>query len=97
MQLQNTDPRMQTMFAGDRRWALFAIVVLWLTYAFVFWKVMPNVVDGPVLIALAVSGTLVLTFNTAAILAMISHYAEDKENIYGLDIHYLDAAKRSKS
>lgn len=85
------------MFSGDRRWALFAILVLWLTYAFVFWKVMPDVVDGPVLIALAVSGALVLIFNTASIFSMLSHYAEDKENIYGLDIHYLDAAKRSKS
>ncbi len=38
-----------------------------------------------------------LIFNTASIFAMLSHYAEDKENIYGLDIHYLDAAKRSKN
>ncbi len=34
-----------------------------------------------------------LLFNTASIFAMISHYSGDKDHIYGLDLHYLDAAR----
>ncbi len=33
----------------------------------------------------------VLIFNTAAILAMVKHYKEDKDFIYGLDIKNADA------
>lgn len=84
------------MFSGDRRWSLFAILVLWATYAFVFYEVHPYAADPAVFGALAVSGALVLLFNTASILAMLSHYADDKEHIYGLDLHYLDVAKQSK-
>ena len=36
---------------------------------------------------------IVLLFNTASIFAMIRHYSGDKEHIYGLDIHYLDALR----
>lgn len=82
------------MFSGDRRWALFAVLTLWLIYAFVFWNVMPYAGTDEVLITLAVAGGLVLLFNTASILAMISHYSHDKDHIYGLDLHYLDAMKR---
>lgn len=84
------------MFNGDRRWALFAVLILWFIYAFVFWKVLPTTTDQGVTLALAISGALVLLFNTAAILTMISHYDDDKDHIYGLDIHYLDALKGGK-
>jgi hypothetical protein len=46
--------------------------------------------------ALAISGALVLLFNTAAIVAMIVHYSHDKENIYSLDLRYLDLMKKTK-
>ncbi|MGT2466842.1 hypothetical protein ACVOMV_20465 [Mesorhizobium atlanticum] len=35
-----------------------------------------------------------LIFNTAAILAMLNHYKEDKDFIYGLDIKNADAASQ---
>ncbi len=38
-----------------------------------------------------------LLFNTASIWAMISHYSEDKEFIYTLDIKHLDAMRDKKS
>ena len=79
------------MYAGDWRWAVFAVAALWATYGFVFWKVLPLVSTPEVIYALAVSAGIVLLFNTASIVAMISHYSGDKEHIYGLDIHYLDA------
>ncbi|KAB2942385.1 MAG: hypothetical protein K8F92_06120 [Hyphomicrobium sp.] len=81
------------MYAGDRRWAVFAVAALWATYAFVFWKVLPYVGTQEVMYALAIAGGIVLLFNTASILAMIEHYAGDKEHIYGLDIHYLDVLR----
>lgn len=85
------------MFSTDRLWAFGAVIVLWSTYLFVFWEVLPNARDDTVVTALAISGALVLLFNTAAIIAMISHYSHDKENIYGLDLRYLDLMKKTKN
>ena len=96
MQQSNTDGRVHRMFAGDRRWAVLAVAVLWATYAFVFWKVVPNAGSPEVVYALAGAGGVVLLFNTASIFAMIQHYSHDKEHIYGLDLHYLDLLKASK-
>jgi hypothetical protein len=93
MQKSASDSRVHSMYAGDCRWAIFAVASLWATYAFVFWKVLPYVGTPEVMWALAISGGIVLLFNTASILAMVQHYSGDKEHIYGLDIHYLDAAK----
>lgn len=84
------------MFSGDRLWAFGAVLVLWLVYAFTFWQLSLNPGADGVLQALAISGGLVLLFNTASIVAMISHYANDKDHIYGLDIHYLDEMKKTK-
>jgi len=96
MQQKIPDPRIHKMYSGDRLWAFGAVLVLWATYAFVFWRLMANPGADGVLQALAVAGGLVLLFNTASIVAMISHYADDKEHIYGLDIHYLDEMKKPK-
>jgi hypothetical protein len=96
MQQKVPDPRIQSMFAGDRLWAIFAVVSLWAIYAFVFWRVLPVAGSEGIVEALAVAGGLVLLFNTASILAMVNHYAHDKDHIYGLDIHYLDL-KRNKN
>ena len=93
MQKSTNEARVQSMYAGDVRWAVFAVAALWATYGFVFWKVLPLVGTPEVMYALAVSGGIVLLFNTASIFAMIRHYAGDKEHIYGLDIHYLDVLR----
>ena len=39
------------------------------------------------------AGAVVLVFNTAAILAMLRHYREDRDFMYGLDIQFLDEAR----
>ncbi|MGL4396311.1 MAG: hypothetical protein ACRCS9_07225 [Hyphomicrobium sp.] len=91
------DARVGRMFSGDRFAALIALLTMWATYAFVFMKVLPLAGDQDVALALAVGGGLVLLFNTAAIIAMISHYSEDRANIYGLDLHYLDLMNKAKS
>jgi hypothetical protein len=96
MQDKSKDPRVDAMFSSDRRWAWIAITALWALYAFTFWRIMPDVGDSNVLMALGISAGLVLLFNTAAIIALTSHYAEDKDHIYGLDLHYLDLMNKRK-
>jgi hypothetical protein len=90
------DPRIQSMFSQDRLWALGLLIVLWLLYAFVFYEVWPNTGNDNVSLALAISGGLVLLFNSASIIAMIKHYADDKQRIYGLDLHYQDIMNKAK-
>lgn len=94
MQKLIVDPRIASKFAGDRMWSLTAIIVLWLLYAFVFYEVKDYAGSSEVLWALAISGGLVILFNTAAILAMLFHLSEEREEIYGLDLHYLDLKKQ---
>jgi len=90
------DPRIGSMFGQDCLWASGLLLVLWLLYAFVFYEVWPNTGQDYVGLALAISGGLVLLFNSASIVAMIKHYSEDKEHIYGLDLHYQDLMQRAK-
>lgn len=96
MQDKPNDPRVDSMFSTDRMWAYIAVVALWALYAFVFWRVIPLIADSNVVLALAISGAIVLLFNTASIVAMINHYGEDKAHIYGLDLYYLDIMNKNK-
>jgi hypothetical protein len=94
MQKMISDPRIAGKFAGDRTWSLIAIAVLWLLYAFVFYEVKDYAGSSEVVWSLLISGGLVILFNTASIFAMIFHLSEEREEIYGLDLHYLDLKKR---
>ncbi|CAA2142277.1 hypothetical protein [Hyphomicrobium sp. ghe19] len=94
MQKLNTDPRVAGKFSGDRTWSLTAVAVLWLLYAFVFYQIRNYLGSTEVFWALATAGGLVLLFNTAAIFAMVAHLSEERDEIYGLDLHYLDLSKR---
>ncbi|MBS0252784.1 MAG: hypothetical protein JSR78_17145 [Proteobacteria bacterium] len=82
------------MFHGDRNWAFVAVAVLWTLYGFVFYEVKDLTGSQAATVVLGVFGALVLLFNSASILAMIYHLNEEREEIYGLDIHYLDARKQ---
>lgn len=84
------------MFAKDRMWAIVALITVWLLYTFVFYAILPHMNDDGVFAALVISGGLVMLFNAAAIWAMISHYRDDKEHIYGLDLHYQDLMNKNK-
>lgn len=94
MKLANSDPRIAGKFSGDRIWSLTAVVTLWLLYAFVFYEIKSYAPSPDVLWALGIAGALVVLFNTASILAMVAHLSEERDEIYGLDLHYLDLAKR---
>ena len=88
------DPRIAKLFSGDRNWSLVAVIVLWALYAFVFFEVKDLLGPPDVVWTLAAFGALVLLFNTAAIIAMVAHLSEERDEIYGLDLHYVDLAKK---
>ena len=97
MQQRTADPRIARTFGNDRLWAFIALAVLWGTYLFVLYEVHAKAAQPEAVWTLAAAGCVVLLFNTAAILTMVAHFAEDRDQIYGLDLHYLDAAKRSNA
>ncbi|MDP0926382.1 hypothetical protein Q0601_04260 [Paracoccus onubensis] len=72
-------------------WAF--VIGLWFAIIFVAiatWSLAPS---STARIVLLIGGATVLLFNTAAILAMLRHYREDRDFMYGLDIKFLDAAR----
>ena len=87
------DKRIETMYRRDRVWAWALVIVLWITILTVLILSWPYIPDGTVRIVLVLGAAAVLLFNTASIAAMLNHYAEDKEFIYGLDLKALDAMK----
>ena len=89
---QDLNTRINEMFARDRMWAIGFVVVLWVTIIFVMLGVRPYLSSG-VELACWIAAAMLLLFNTASIVAMIRHYGNDKEHIYGVDIRHLDAGR----
>ena len=72
------------------------IIGLWLAVGFVAmatWSLAPAPLAR---ILLLIAGAVILVFNTAAIMAMLRHYREDRDFMYGLDIKFLDEARAAK-
>lgn len=82
--------RIDRMHSRDRLGLIVFIVVLWCTMLFALFTIWPYVSVPAIRAILAVFCALVLIFNTAAIVAMLKHYTEDKHFIYGLDLKHLD-------
>ncbi|WP_417728210.1 hypothetical protein [Roseovarius sp.] len=94
---QDITSRIETTYRKDVIFALGFVGVLWLVVLFVLFSIGSHVGGGGIQMVLIVSAALVLLFNTAAIIAMVRHYAHDKDAIYRIDImHYdeMQAAKR---
>ena len=94
--MSDLNQRIEAMYRGDVRGAWLLVALLWITVLFVLIMSWPYIPDAGVKLIVAVAAGAVLIFNTASITAMLTHYAEDKEFIYGLDIQHLDAAKERK-
>jgi polyferredoxin len=88
--------RIETMYQRDRLWAWVGVATLWVTILAVLVLSWPYIPDKGVRFLTVVGAGAVLIFNTAAIAAMIKHFAEDKQFIYSLDIKGLDAMKARK-
>jgi hypothetical protein len=82
--------RIDRMHARDRLGLIIFIVVLWCTMLFALFTIWPFISVAGIKIILSVACGLVLIFNTAAIVAMLRHYSDDKHFIYGLDLKHLD-------
>lgn len=89
--------RIEAMFIRDRIMAIAFIAVVWLAVGFVYFAVNAWVDDTGVRLALSVAAALILLFNSASMIAMIRHYAEDKQFIYELDIRHLDESRAAKA
>ena len=92
----NLDQRIEAMHRSDTRIAWAFVIGLWCAVIFVAiatWTLAPN---GIARILLLIAGAVILVFNTAAILAMLRHYREDRDFMYGLDIKFLDAARAAR-
>lgn len=85
--------RIEAMHRRDTIVAWAFVVGLWFAVIFVAlatWNLAPNSTARTLLM---IGGAIVLVFNTAAILAMLRHYREDRDFMYGLDIKFLDEAR----
>lgn len=88
--------RIEAMHKRDVIVAWAFVIGLWFAVIFVAmatWNIAPNSTARTVLL---IGGAIVLVFNTAAIMAMLKHYREDRDFMYGLDIKFLDAARARK-
>ena len=94
--MSDLNQRIEAMYQSDKRGAWLLVILLWIVILFVLFMSWPYIPDISVKVIVTIGAAAVLIFNTASITAMLSHYAEDKEFIYGLDIQHLDAAKNRK-
>ena len=88
--------RIEAMHRSDVRIAWAFVIGLWVAMIFVAlatWDLAPS---GGARILLLIGGAVILVFNTAAIMAMLKHYREDRDFMYGLDIKFLDEARAVK-
>lgn len=84
------------MHRRDIAVALAFILGLWFAIIFVALVTWPLAPSGAARIMLLIGGAVVLLFNSAAIMAMLRHYREDRDFMYGLDIQFLDEAREAK-
>ncbi len=84
------------MHKSDVRIAWAFVIGLWLSMVFVAWATWDLAPAGIARVLLLIAGATVLLFNTAAIMAMLRHYREDRDFMYGLDIKFLDEARAAK-
>src|SRR4051794_41352398 len=94
--MASRDPRIDSMYRSDSFFAWLFVALLWLCIGFVFYEVWGLVDDTAIRLTLAIGGVLLLLFNTASIGAMVAHYADDKDFIYGLDLKHQDALEASR-
>lgn len=94
--MSDLNQRVAAMHRRDVVIAWIFVVGLWFTLTFVAVVTWPLAPSGPARGVLLLGGAVVLLFNTAAILAMLRHYREDRDFMYGLDIRFLDAARAAR-
>ena len=94
--MSDLNQRIEAMYQSDRRGAWLFVIALWVVILFVLFMSWPYIPDQGVRIVVLIAAAAVLIFNTASVGAMLRHYAEDKEFIYGLDIKNLDEMRKGR-
>lgn len=92
--MSDLNHRIEAMYQSDRRGAWLFVAALWVVILFVLFMSWPYIPDQGVRVVVLIAAAAVLIFNTASVGAMLRHYAEDKEFIYGLDIKHLDEMRK---
>jgi ABC-type polysaccharide/polyol phosphate export permease len=93
--MSDLNQRIEAMYQSDRRGAWTLVALLWIVVLFVLFMSWPYIPDSGVKLVVAIAALAVLIFNTASITAMLNHYVEDKDFIYGLDIKMSDQNKNN--
>jgi hypothetical protein len=83
--------RIDSTYRSDVIGSVTLVALLWVAILFVLIMTWPVIPDASIRMVVLVAAAAVLVFNTAAIIAMIRHYREDKTFIYTLDIENYDA------
>ena len=91
--MADLNQRIEAMHRRDVQVAWVFVIGLWLSMIFVAWATWDLAPDGMARALLLGAGAVILVFNTAAIMTMLSHYRIDRDFIYGLDIKFLDEAR----
>lgn len=94
--MSNMESRISAMHRQDITVAWAFVVGLWLAIAFVAWATWSLAPNSGARTLLLIGGAIILIFNTAAIMAMLRHYREDRDFMYGLDIKFMDEARALK-
>lgn len=94
--MSDLDVRIKAMHKRDVQVAWAFVVGLWLAIIFVAMATWSWAPSGPARIVLLIGGATILLLNTAAIMAMLKHYREDRDFMYGLDIKFMDAARAQR-
>ena len=94
--MSDLDQRIEAMYRGDKRAAWVLIIALWAALLSVLFLAWPHIPDATVRMVCALGAAAVLIFNTASMIAMLNHYADDKKFIYELDILGLDEMKKKR-
>jgi MFS superfamily sulfate permease-like transporter len=95
--MSDLNQRIEAMYQSDKRGAWLLVALLWIAILFVLFMSWPYIPDAGVKVVVLVAAAAVLIFNTASIGAMVKHYEEDKDFIYGLDIKHLDESRKNRS
>ena len=94
--MASLDERSEAMYRSDKRNAWILIIALWAALLSVLLLSWPHIPNDTVRLVCALGAAAVLVFNTASMIAMLNHYAEDKKFIYELDILGLDEMKKKR-
>jgi hypothetical protein len=90
------DSRIAVLARRDRALAITCTVVMWLVLGFLFVRASAVAPDPAIVVVLAVATLLLGVFNTAAVVALLRCYVDNRELIYRPDVLRLDLMRAQR-